>query len=76
MDDLDILGAFMSLLRTAKELDRLSSKGLEHWPTYTAKLKKDDGEATFQLTPLTHVARAKSTTRQIVSNTVPLSPAA
>lgn len=62
-DDLDVLGAFTNLLRTTKELDRLSSKGLDHWPTYTATLKKltvtDDGETTFQLTPLTHVTGAK-----------------
>ena len=38
-DDLDVLGAFSSLLRTAKELKRLSAKGLEYWPTYSAALK-------------------------------------
>ena len=62
-DDLDVLSAFTSLLRTAKELDRLSSKGLDHWPNYTATLKKltvtDDGETTFQLTQLTNVTGAK-----------------
>ena len=39
-DDLDVLGAFTSLLRTVKELNKLSSKGLEHWPIYAATLKK------------------------------------
>ena len=39
-DDVDVLGAFSCLVRTVKEVDKLSSKGLEHWPTYSAVLKK------------------------------------
>lgn len=61
-DDLDVLGAFTSLLRTVKELNKLSSKGLEHWPTYSATLKKlteENRKTVYQLQALTHVARAK-----------------
>ena len=32
-DDLDVLGAFTSLLRTVKEVNKLSSKPLEQWRT-------------------------------------------
>ena len=61
-DDLDVLGAFTSLLRTVKELNKLSSKGLEHWPTYADTLKKlteENGETVYQLQALTHVSQAK-----------------
>ena len=61
-DDLDVLGAFTSLLRTVKELNKLSSKGLEHWPTYAATLKKvteENGETVYQLQALARVAQAK-----------------
>ncbi len=34
-DSLDVLGAFTSLLRTVKEVNKLSSKRLEHWPILT-----------------------------------------
>ena len=62
-DDVDVLGAFSCLVRTAKEVDKLSSKGLEHWPTYSAVLKKlmnSDGKTEYQLQTLTHVAQAKA----------------
>lgn len=36
-DDLDVLEAFSSLLRTAKELDRLSSKGLANLYSHPEK---------------------------------------
>lgn len=45
---------------TVKEVDK---KGLEHWPTYSAVLKKlvdRDGEVEYQLQTLTHVAQAKA----------------
>ena len=61
-DDLDILAAFSSLLRTVKELNKLSSGSLESWPTYTATLQKltvENGETLYQLQALTHVAQAK-----------------
>ena len=62
-DDLDVLGAFSCLIRTIKEVDKLTSKGLEHWPTYSAVLKKlmdRDGEVEYQLQTLTHVSQAKA----------------
>ena len=36
-DDLDVLAAFTSLLRTVKEVNMLSSKPLDQWPTYVHK---------------------------------------
>ena len=56
------LEAFISLLRTVKELNNRRSKGLEHWPTYAATLKKltvENRETAYQLQALTHVDRAK-----------------
>ena len=50
-DTLDVLGAFTSLLRTVKEVNKLSSKSLEHWPTYSSTLKgitKEDGDKMYQ----------------------------
>ena len=38
-DSLDILGAFISLVRTVQELNKLSSKPLQQWPTYSTTLK-------------------------------------
>lgn len=38
-DTLDVLGAFTSLLRTVKEVNKLSSKPLQQWPTYSMTLK-------------------------------------
>ena len=60
--DVDVLGAFSCLVRTVKEVEELSSKGLEHWPTYSAVLKKltnSDGETEYQLQTLTRVVQAK-----------------
>ena len=31
-DDLDILGALTSLVRTVKETDQFSKRQIEHWP--------------------------------------------
>ena len=48
-NDLDILAAITSLLRSVKEVDKLSSTPLDRWPTYAATLLKcteNDG-ATF-----------------------------
>jgi len=39
-DDLDVLGAFSSLIRTGKEVNTLSSKPLEQWRTYCTTLTK------------------------------------
>ena len=50
-DSLDILGAFTSLLRTIQELDKLSSKSLKHWHTYSTTCKSvttDDDKKFYQ----------------------------
>ena len=39
-DDIDILEAFTSLLRTVKAVNQLSDKPLEHWKTYNTTIKK------------------------------------
>ena len=39
-DEINILGALACLLKTLKEMDKLSSMPLVEWPTYTATLKK------------------------------------
>ena len=61
-DDLDVLAAFSSLLRTVKELRKMSGRRLECWPTYAATLKsltEKNGETEYQLQALTHVTQAK-----------------
>ena len=61
-DTLDVLSAFTSLLRSVKELNKLCSKGLEHWPTYTAtqkKISEENGENVYQCQALKRVAQAK-----------------
>lgn len=49
-DEIDILGALTSLLKTIKETDKLKSKTLEEWPTVaTTKMKfKEDSKAIYQ----------------------------
>jgi len=44
-DDLDALGAFSSLIRTVKEVNKLSSKPLR---TYCATLTKFGEDSTYQ----------------------------
>ena len=39
-DEIDILGALTSLLKTVSETDKLSPKPLEQWPTFAATQKK------------------------------------
>ena len=39
-DDIDILEAFTSLLRTVKDVNKLSDKPLEQWKTYSTTIKK------------------------------------
>ena len=51
-----------NLLRTVKEVDKLSSCGLERWPTYAATLAKiteEDGKRVYQLQELKCFAQAK-----------------
>ena len=62
-DDLDILGAFTSLIRTVKETDKLSSKPLEQWPTYSSiisKITEENEEFMYQAQPLKKLPEAKS----------------
>ena len=50
-NDLNVLGAFTNLLRAVKEVNKLSSKSLENWPTYAATMKKitqEGGEKVYQ----------------------------
>lgn len=61
-NDLDVLGAFTSLLRTVKEINKLSSKSLQQWSTYAATLKKlteEDGEMVYQCQTLKKFEQAK-----------------
>lgn len=39
-DDVDVLEAFTSLLRTVKDVNQLSDKPLEYWKTYNTTIKK------------------------------------
>ena len=59
-DDLDVLGAFTSLLRTVKEVNKLSSKPLEQWRTYYATLKKLSDDNSYQCQELRNLSQAKS----------------
>jgi hypothetical protein len=50
-DEIDILGALNSLLKTIQETDKLASKPLHQWPTYAATQKKfteEGGEKSYQ----------------------------
>ena len=51
VDEIDILGALTSLMKTIKETDKLKSRPLKEWPTYAAlkkKLKREDGKIEYQ----------------------------
>ena len=43
-DEVDILAAVTSLLKTMKETEKLRSKPLDQWPTYAATMKKISSE--------------------------------
>lgn len=61
-NDLDILAAITSLLRSVKEVDKLSSTPLDRWPTYAATLLKcteNDGATFYQSQELKQFATAK-----------------
>ena len=50
-DELDIVGALTSLLRTIKETEKLRSLPLAQWPVYSAtmkKLKEENGQKVYQ----------------------------
>ena len=62
-DDLDVLSAFTSLLRTVKEVNKLCSKSLNQWPMYSAtlqKIKEEDGEMVYQCQELHRYDQAVS----------------
>lgn len=59
-DDLDVLGAFTSLLRTVKEVNKLSSKPLEQWRTYCTTLTKLSDGNWYQYQELRNLSQAKS----------------
>ena len=65
-DDIDVLAGCTTLVRTIKEVNKLSSKALDEWPTYSATVKKltvtqtESGSTTsYQLTDLLRVSQAK-----------------
>ena len=61
-DTLDILGALTCLIRTTKETNKLSSKPLEQWSTYSSTLQKiseDAGEPVYQCQSLKSFPQAK-----------------
>ena len=50
-DEIDILGALNSLLKTVQETEKLASRPLNQWPTFSATLKKfteEDGIKSYQ----------------------------
>ena len=62
-DDLDVLSAFTSLLRTVKEVNKLCSKSPDQWPMYSAtlqKIKEKDGERVYQCQELHRYDQAVS----------------
>ena len=62
-DSLDILGTLTSLLRTVKETNKLCSKSLSQWPTYSATVKKiveEEGVPEYQNQVLKKISEAKS----------------
>ena len=62
-DDLDVLDAFMSMLKTVKEVGKLGEKSIDEWPTYSMTMKKlteTEREVTYQHQPLKAFQKAKS----------------
>ncbi len=62
-DEVDILGALTGLLKTLKETDKLASKPLEQWPTYTATLRKctdEEGHTEYQCQRLKRYSEVQS----------------
>ena len=59
-DELDILAALISLLRTLKETDKLSSLPLAQWPVYSATMKKlEENGKRYQLQELKKFSEAE-----------------
>ena len=62
-DEIDILGELSGLLKTVKEVNKLKTKCLSSWPTYSGTLKKieeKDDETTYQLQSLKNYRGAKN----------------
>ena len=62
-DDLDILSTLTSLLKSVRELEKLSSTPLDKWPTYASTLSKcteNEGTVCYQLQNLKQFENAKS----------------
>ena len=62
-DNLDILGALTPLLRAVKETNKLCSKALSQWPTYSATVNKvveDAGGPEYQNQELKKYSEAKN----------------
>ena len=59
-DNLDVLGAFTSLLCTVKEVNKLSSKPLKQWRTYCPVLTKLCDSNNYQYQELRNLSQAKS----------------
>ena len=62
-DEVDILGALNALLKTLRETDKLASKPLDQWLTYTATLAKcasEGGDTVYQLQKLKRYPQALS----------------
>ena len=55
-DELDILSALSSLVRTVKETEKLSTLPLAEWPVYSSTLKES---STDQSQELKHFSDAK-----------------
>ena len=63
-DEVNILGALTSLLKTLKETEKLGSKPLDQWPTYAGTLGKctdEDGSKVYQCQELKSVFRGRDT---------------
>ena len=61
-DSLDIVGALSCLIRTVKETNKLKSKPLSQWTTYSATLKKvtqESGEFVYWCQQLKLFSEAK-----------------
>ena len=63
-DEIDILGALTAVLKMLKEMDKLASKPLDQWPTYTATVNKcnteEDGCTVYQLQKLKNFSGAQA----------------
>ena len=62
-DEIDILGALNTLLKTKREIDKLGSTPLDQWPTYAATCalcEDDEGDVTYQCQTLKKFSEAQT----------------